>query len=106
MPEEQKPTADRPADKSPPKRSIVPGKWLEMFEFSKFMDKLPLQKLSARMAYCMFFDMVLLSFVLVLRALGIQVNEFPNSWDFRFIVVMTIVVFFVGLSDMWKGRGD
>ena len=68
------------------------------------MDKLPLYKLSARMAYCMFFDLVLLLFVLVLRASGTQMNDFPNAWDFRFIVITTILVFWVGLSDVWKGK--
>ncbi|MFD0692681.1 hypothetical protein ACFQZT_01105 [Paenibacillus sp. GCM10027628] len=105
MPEEQKSSADPPKDNSPQKRSNDPGKWSDLFGFEKMMEKLPLQKLSARMAYCMFFDLALLLFVLVLRASGTQVNQFPNAWDFRFIIVMTIVVFFVGLSDMWRGRG-
>ena len=38
------------------------------------MDKLPLYKLSARMAYCMFFDLVLLLFVLILRATDTQIE--------------------------------
>ncbi|WP_310185020.1 hypothetical protein [Bacillus sp. 3255] len=68
------------------------------------MDKLPLHKLSARMAYCMFFNLLLLMFVLILRLSGTQVNEFPNAWDVRFIVVTTIIVFLIGLSDLVKIR--
>lgn len=104
MQNEQKPISDRQEDNSPQKKSNEPGRWSDVFGFGKMLDKLPLHKLSARMAYCMFFDLVLLLFVLVLRASGTKVNDFPNAWDIRFIVITTIVVFFVGLCDIWKDR--
>lgn len=103
MQNEQKPIADRQEDSSPQKKSNEPGRWSDIFGLAKMMDKLPLHKLSARMAYCMFFDLALFLFVLVLRVSGTQMNDFPNAWDFRFIVITTIVVFFVGLCDIWKG---
>ncbi|TXK85623.1 hypothetical protein [Paenibacillus sp. N3.4] len=102
MQNEQKSITDREEDKSPQKKPNE--KWSDIFGFGKMMDKLPLYKLSARMAYCMFFDLVLLLFVLVLRVSDTQVNDFPNPWDFRFIVMTTIVVFFVGLCEVWKDR--
>ncbi|MDR6878352.1 hypothetical protein J2X61_000093 [Bacillus sp. 3255] len=52
----------------------------------------------------MFFNLLLLMFVLILRLSGTQVNEFPNAWDVRFIVVTTIIVFLIGLSDLVKIR--
>ncbi|NEW08290.1 hypothetical protein GK047_20005 [Paenibacillus sp. SYP-B3998] len=104
MPTERKQTAEPEVEKSPQKPSNNTVKRSDLFGFGKILDKLPLYKLSARMAYCMFFDLILLLFVLILRASGTQVNEFPNAWDFRFILVTTIVVFFVGLGDLWKGR--
>ncbi|NQX70452.1 hypothetical protein HQN90_30360 [Paenibacillus alba] len=104
MQDEQKPINDRPEDNSPQNKSKESSRWSDILGFGKMMDKLPLYKLSARMAYCMFFDLVLLLFVLVLRASGTQMNDFPNAWDFRFIVITTILVFWVGLSDVWKGK--
>jgi hypothetical protein len=101
---EQKPIVDRPEDNSPQKKSNESGRGSDLFGFGKMMDKLPLYKLSARMAYCMFFDLVLFLFVLVLHVTGTQMNDFPNAWDFRFIVITTIVVFFVGLCDVMRGR--
>ncbi|RTE06275.1 hypothetical protein [Paenibacillus whitsoniae] len=78
------------------------GKSSDLFGFGKLIDKLPLHKLSARMAYCLFFNLILLLFVLVLRATNAKINEFPNAWDLRAIVLVTVIVFFVGLCDLWK----
>ncbi|WNR43521.1 hypothetical protein [Paenibacillus roseipurpureus] len=102
MSNEQKPIVDRKADKDHPPQQTKSesSKWSDLFGIGKMMDKLPLYKLSARMAYCMFFDLVLLFFVLFLRAMGMRVNDFPNAWDVRVIVFVTIVVFFVGISDV------
>jgi uncharacterized integral membrane protein len=104
MSTEPKPIADKQEDKdnTPQKSKSESGKWNDLFGFGKMMDKLPLHKLSARMAYCMFFDLLLLFFVLILRATDTKMNEFPNAWDFRLIVLTTIVVFFVGLCDLMK----
>ncbi|KRE83818.1 hypothetical protein ASG89_11920 [Paenibacillus sp. Soil766] len=104
MSTEPKPIADKHEDKdnTPQKSKSETGKWSDLFGFGKMMDKLPLHKLSARMAYCMFFDLVLLFFVLILRATDTTMNEFPNAWDFRLIVLTTIVIFFVGLCDLMK----
>jgi|GEM_PF-6092155 len=104
MTAEQKSTSDPPEDNSPQKRSKQPTKGSDLFGFGKLMEMLPLQKLSARMAYCMYFDLVLLLFILILRASGTRLNDFPNAWDLRFIVVMSIVIFFVGLGDMCRPR--
>ncbi|SDN24869.1 hypothetical protein SAMN04487897_102274 [Paenibacillus sp. yr247] len=104
MKDEQKLINDPKEDNSPQKKSNESGRWSDVLGFGKMIDKLPLYKLSARMAYCMFFDLLLLIFVLVLRASGTQMNDFPNAWDLRFIVITTIVVFFVGLCDVMKGR--
>jgi hypothetical protein len=71
-------------------------------EIMKMLGQLPLYKLSARMVYCMAFNIILLLFALLLRATGNQVQDFPNAWDFRFIIVISVVVFFVGISDMFK----
>ncbi|OAS21879.1 hypothetical protein [Paenibacillus oryzisoli] len=104
MSTEPKPIADKQEDidNTPQKSKSESGKWSDLFGFGKMMDKLPLHKLSARMAYCMFFDLLLLFFVLILRATDTKMNDFPNAWDFRLIVLTTIVVFFVGLCDMMK----
>ncbi|MDR6553091.1 hypothetical protein [Paenibacillus qinlingensis] len=106
MSTEPKPIADKQEEKdhTPQKTKSESGKWSDLFGFGKMMDKLPLHKLSARMAYCMFFDLVLLFFILILRVTDTKVNEFPNAWDFRLIVLTTIVVFFVGLCDLMKFR--
>lgn len=105
MQNEQKPIVDQQQeDNSPQKKSNEPESWFDVLGFGKMMDKLPLHKLTARMAYCMYFDLLLLFFVLVLRASDTKVNDFPNAWDFRFIVITSVVVFFVGLSDLWKNR--
>lgn len=106
MSNDPKPIADKKKDEdnTPQKSKSESGKWNDLFGFGKMMDKLPLYKLSARMAYCMFFDLVLLFFVLILRATDTKMNDFPNAWDFRFIVFTTIVVFFVGLCDLIKFR--
>ena len=74
----------------------------DWFGIGRMFEKLPLQKLSARMAYCMGFDLILLVFTLILRVTGKQMLDFPNAWDFRFIIFTSIVVFFVGVSDMFK----
>jgi hypothetical protein len=97
-----KPIVDQKPEKddTPLKSKSENGKWSDLFGFGKMMDKLPLHKLSARMAYCMFFDLVLLFFCLILRATGTKLNDFPNAWDFRLIVLTTIIVFFVGLCDL------
>ncbi|OCT10692.1 hypothetical protein A8709_22920 [Paenibacillus pectinilyticus] len=101
MSNEPKPNADQEPDKTnSPQKTTDSGKWNDLFGFGKMMDKLPLNKLSARMAYCMFFDLVLLFFTLILRVTNTTMNEFPNAWDFRLIVLTTIVVFFVGLCDL------
>ena len=100
MTNEQKPNAEPPKDNSPQNKSNEPNKSTDLFGFGRMMDKLPLHKLSARMAYCMFFDLLLLLFVIILRVTGTKVNEFPNAWDFRFIVMTTIIVFFIGLCDL------
>lgn len=102
MSNEQKPIAEQKLDKANPPQETKSdsGKWSDLFGFGKIMDKLPLYKLSARMAYCMFFDLVLLFFVLILRATGTKVNDFPNAWDVRIIVFVTIVIFFVGICDL------
>jgi hypothetical protein len=104
MTNEQRPNTESPKDNSPQKKSNEPNKSSDLFGFGRMMDKLPLHKLSARMAYCMFFDLLLLLFVIILRITGTQVNEFPNAWDFRFIVMTTIVVFFIGLCDLISVR--
>lgn len=70
----------------------------------KILGKLPLQKLSARMAYSMAFNLILLLFMLILKATGNQVKEFPNAWDFRFLIFTSVVVFFVGISDIFHNR--
>ncbi|MBP1962321.1 hypothetical protein J2Z65_001520 [Paenibacillus aceris] len=101
---EQKPSNEPPKDNSPQNKSNEPSRSSDIFGFGRMMDKLPLHKLSARMAYCMFFDLMLLLFVIILRISGTQVNEFPNAWDFRFIVMTTIVVIFIGLCDLMKVR--
>ncbi|NOU64217.1 hypothetical protein GC096_09280 [Paenibacillus sp. LMG 31461] len=108
MSTEPKPIADKQEDKdnTPQKSKSESGKWNDLFGFGKMMDKLPLHKLSARMAYCMFFDLLLLFFVLILRATDTKMNEFPNAWDFRLIVLTTIVVFFVGLCDLMGFRNN
>ncbi len=72
------------------------------FEMKKIFAKLPLYKLSARMAYCLAFDMLLLLFTMTLHVWGKRIDTFPNAWDFRFMLLTTIVVFFVGISDMFR----
>ncbi|MNI00359.1 hypothetical protein D3C73_531570 [compost metagenome] len=86
----------------PPSKANLNHFSSDWFGFGKMFEKLPLQKLSARMAYCMGFDLILLVFILILRVTGQQLLDFPNAWDFRFIVFTSIVVFFVGISDMFK----
>lgn len=105
MPNEQKPFVDQPdEDNSPQKKSTQPRSWFDTLGWGRMMDKLPLHKLTARMAYCMYFDLVLLFFVLVLDISETHLNDFPNAWDIRFIVITSVVVFFVGLFDIWKGH--
>lgn len=70
----------------------------------RLFDKLPLHKLSARMAYCLVFDTLLLVFTLTLHIWGKRIDTFPNAWDFRFILLTSIVVFFVGISDLFKDQ--
>ncbi|GFZ81629.1 hypothetical protein GCM10008018_29140 [Paenibacillus marchantiophytorum] len=102
MQDGQKPSDNRQVDPSSQKKSNESSRWSDIFGFGKLLDKLPLHKLSARMAYCMFFDLVILLFVLVLRSSGTQMNDFPNAWDLRFIMLTTVLIFLVGLCDVWK----
>lgn len=76
----------------------------DKFEMKNKFEKLPLHKLSARMAYCLMFDILLLVLVVTLHMCGQQIDTFPNAWDFRFILVTTIIVFFAGISEMFKDQ--
>jgi hypothetical protein len=75
---------------------------INKFGIDRLLNKLPLHKLSARMAYCLFFNVLLLFFVVVLTLTDKHIDTFPNAWDFRCIIFMTIVVFFVGISDLFR----
>jgi hypothetical protein len=68
----------------------------------KLVNKLPLHKLSAKMAYCLVFNILLLLLMLILTWTGKQIDTFPNAWDCRFILLTTIVVFFIGISDLFR----
>jgi hypothetical protein len=71
---------------------------------AKLLEKLPLQKLSSRMAYALTFNTMLLLFMTVLFMTETRFNGFPNAWDYRMMLIVNFAVFLLGLWDVFRHK--
>ncbi|HZG87327.1 hypothetical protein [Paenibacillus sp.] len=72
---------------------------------AKLLARIPVHKLSSRMVYSLLFNVLLFMFMTFLYATGTTIGEFPNAWDYRFMVSVNLAVFVLGIWDAMDRRG-
>ena len=72
--------------------------------FAKLLEKLPLHRLPPPMAYALTFNALLFFFMTLLFATGTTFAGFPNAWDYRFMLIVNVVVFVIGIWDARRRR--
>jgi len=66
---------------------------------AKLLARIPVYKLSSRMVYALLFNVLLFLFMTFLYATGTTIGDFPNAWDYRFMVSVNVLVFVLGILD-------
>lgn len=87
-----------------PEKSGKTFNFIDVFGFGKIMEiifhKIPLNKLSSRMAYCMAAAFVIMVFAATLAITGTKVHDFPTGWDIRIMLVVSVIFLFIGIWDV------
>lgn len=89
---------------TPPEKNGNSFEIKDVFGIGKITEavfhKLPLNKLSARMAYCMCGALILLVVTTYLAVYGTKIPDFPTAGDIRASYIVCVIILFVGMWDI------
>lgn len=76
----------------------------DIFGFGKIVEKIPLQKINALMAFCLTGVIIFLSAAIYLYLNKEPSAEFPTDWDMRILFIICFIIVFIAIINYIKGK--